>query len=89
VLEGNWIRERITHALGRWKVSLADAEDLAQSAIAELFDDRYRRWDPVKTPELFDDLANRVRGLASNARRDRRHRVMVDAVTGRVRNRRE
>jgi DNA-directed RNA polymerase specialized sigma24 family protein len=52
--------------------SLADAEDLAQKAIAQLFDDGYEPWDPAKYPDVFDHLTSVVRGLVSNRRRKRK-----------------
>ena len=48
---------------------LADAEEIAQEAIAQLYDPRYRRWDPVQQPDVFVFLAGLVKGLVSNRRR--------------------
>jgi DNA-directed RNA polymerase specialized sigma24 family protein len=47
------------------------AEDLAQEAIVRLLDPRYLEWDPAREPDLYQHLANLVRGLASNRRRTR------------------
>lgn len=49
--------------------SWEDAQDLAQQAIMQLYDDHHAPWDPTQEPDLFLHLADVVRGLASNKRR--------------------
>jgi len=68
------------HKLLRGK-SWEDAEDLAQRAIAQLFDTAsYAQWDREKHPDLFDHLAGVVVGLISNRRQlaSRRNKSLDD-----------
>jgi hypothetical protein len=51
----------------RW----ADAEDLAQEAIANAFDPKLPGWDPEVDPEVIDFLKRSVRELASIGRKRR------------------
>ena len=52
------------------KSSTEDAKDIAQEAMAQLYDpEKYAPWDPEKDPDLFDDLAKRVINVISNRRR--------------------
>lgn len=54
------------------KASPGDAEDLAQAAVARLFDPSKKGWDPDVEPDLFRFLGSVVNGLLVDRRRKRR-----------------
>jgi DNA-directed RNA polymerase specialized sigma24 family protein len=59
------------------RTSWEDAEDLAQTAIKQVFDARYQRWNPKRQPNLFWFLGHLVNGLISNRRQKNRKGVVV------------
>src|SRR5262249_42324668 len=67
-------------ALSKWcfiairKRSWEEAQDVAQKAIEQLLDPRYKAWDPKSEPRVFRHLINVARGIISNARRLRASR---------------
>ena len=57
---------------------LPDAEDIAREAIAQLYDPKYKKWDPAER-DLLLDLGSRVNGIIQNRRR-KKVEVLGDEV---------
>lgn len=68
-------RRLLAYSLNRLgRARLADAEQLAQEALTQLFDSEHYNWDPDGGVSLIDDLGSRVNGLVLNLRRKERRR---------------
>jgi DNA-directed RNA polymerase specialized sigma24 family protein len=77
---GETYRRLLAYSINRLgRASLADAEQITQEALAQLFDHEHYDWDPDGGVALIDDLGSRVNGLVSNLRRkDRRRGIHVE-----------
>jgi DNA-directed RNA polymerase specialized sigma24 family protein len=59
------------------RTSWEDAEDLAQSAVRQVFDPSHQRWNPKAQPNIFWFLGHVVHGLISNRRKKNLRDIVV------------
>ncbi|MGO8997788.1 MAG: RNA polymerase sigma factor [Polyangiaceae bacterium] len=75
----NSLAKRLTEFVYRKinRTSWEDAEDIAQSAIQQMYDARYQRWNPKKQPNIFWFLGHVAYGLISNRAQKKKRSVEI------------
>ena len=78
----NSLAKRLTEFVYRKinRTSWEDAEDIAQSAIQQMYDARYQRWNPKKQPNIFWFLGHVAYGLIANRAQKKKRSVEISTT---------